>query len=54
MGLEGTGGEERESVVFFFLMVRRPPGSPLFPDTTLFRSDLAALTAPRSGSTVEW
>src|SRR3712207_9482430 len=25
--------------VFFFLMIRRPPRSTLFPDTTLFRSD---------------
>src|SRR6202051_5343597 len=27
------------SVVFFFLMIRRPPRSTLFPYTTLFRSD---------------
>src|SRR3712207_7112940 len=27
--------------VFFFLMIRRPPRSTLFPYTTLFRSDLA-------------
>src|SRR5438552_11181008 len=26
------------SIVFFFLMLRRPPRSPLFPYTTLFRS----------------
>src|SRR3989442_7016993 len=26
---------------FFFLMIRRPPRSPLFPYTTLFRSDAA-------------
>src|SRR6266536_4884178 len=32
------------SVVFFFLMIRRPPRSTLFPYTTLFRSC-------RSGST---
>src|SRR3712207_7452749 len=25
-------------VCFFFLMIRRPPRSPLFPSTTLFRS----------------
>src|SRR5229473_3845829 len=30
----------RESV-FFFLMIRRPPRSTLFPYTTLFRSHLA-------------
>src|ERR1017187_9186856 len=28
--------------VFFFLMIRRPPRSTLFPYTTLFRSDHAA------------
>src|SRR2546427_11041311 len=27
------------TVVFFLLMIRRPPRSPLFPYTTLFRSD---------------
>src|SRR5256885_12998046 len=30
---------------FFFLMIRRPPRSTLFPYTTLFRSLLAELTA---------
>src|SRR3712207_7333319 len=30
--------------VFFFLMIRRPPRSTLFPYTTLFRSALAAAT----------
>src|SRR3712207_7460004 len=29
--------------VFFFLMIRRPPRSTLFPYTTLFRSQLAPL-----------
>src|SRR3712207_7866198 len=29
-------------VDFFFLMIRRPPRSTLFPYTTLFRSDLLA------------
>src|SRR6266568_8144970 len=33
--------------VFFFLMIRRPPRSTLFPYTTLFRS--APTTAPASG-----
>src|SRR5258708_10058176 len=28
---------------FFFLMIRRPPRSTLFPYTTLFRSELATL-----------
>src|SRR2546427_2120441 len=30
------------NVVFFFLMIRRPPRSTLFPYTTLFRSPAAA------------
>src|SRR5256885_3113309 len=30
----------REQVLFFFLMIRRPPRSTLFPYTTLFRSTL--------------
>src|SRR3712207_7961862 len=29
--------------VFFFLMIRRPPRSTLFPYTTLFRSEVAKL-----------
>src|SRR3712207_7661547 len=28
------------SILFFFLMIRRPPRSTLFPYTTLFRSDI--------------
>src|SRR5256885_17111192 len=32
------------SLFFFFLMIRRPPRSTLFPYTTLFRSRTAALT----------
>src|SRR5947209_14325242 len=31
------------SSLFFFLMIRRPPRSTLFPYTTLFRSRIAAL-----------
>src|SRR5258707_15133220 len=31
----------------FFLMIRRPPRSTLFPYTTLFRSALAAVHAPQ-------
>src|SRR2546430_16732768 len=34
--------------LFFFLMIRRPPRSTLFPYTTLFRSDVVALR--QSGS----
>src|SRR5215467_14849743 len=33
---------------FFFLMIRRPPRSTLFPYTTLFRSELAAVRNRRS------
>src|SRR3712207_9491333 len=32
------------SVLFFFLMIRRPPRSTLFPYTTLFRSGMKMLT----------
>src|SRR2546430_13020776 len=38
---------------FFFLMIRRPPRSTLFPYTTLFRSGLGAVTvdyAPVAGT----
>src|SRR3712207_7286165 len=35
-GIDGDGG----IVCFFFLMIRRPPRSTLFPYTTLFRSAL--------------
>src|SRR5256885_13854151 len=31
-------GEHADAVLFFFLMIRRPPRSTLFPYTTLFRS----------------
>src|SRR5436305_7997549 len=33
--------------MFFFLMIRRPPRSTLFPYTTLFRSPPAYATPPR-------
>src|SRR6266850_7804090 len=36
-----------QSVPFFFLMIRRPPRSTLFPYTTLFRSPGAELELPR-------
>src|SRR2546429_6845060 len=38
-------------VIFFFLMIRRPPRSTLFPYTTLFRS-LERRAAPSRGSGV--
>src|SRR5439155_24826739 len=34
-------------LIFFFLLIRRPPGSTLFPYTTLFRSRHAVLQAER-------
>src|SRR2546430_14780884 len=36
---------EISGVLFFFLMIRRPPRSTLFPYTTLFRSSLFAYVA---------
>src|SRR5256885_9300872 len=36
--------------LFFFLMIRRPPRSTLFPYTTLFRSPIAANSPARCGS----
>src|SRR2546426_6537875 len=35
-------------LLFFFLMIRRPPRSTLFPYTTLFRSDATERTDPDS------
>src|SRR5256885_8563157 len=35
---------------FFFLMIRRPPRSTLFPYTTLFRSRPTSATKPTGGS----
>src|SRR3989454_4011403 len=34
---------------FFFLMIRRPPRSTLFPYTTLFRSPICELCRPHGG-----
>src|SRR5690348_18043355 len=46
---------------FFFLMIRRPPRSTLFPYTTLFRSQLevqcktaALLRQPQAGIAAQW
>src|SRR5688572_30895123 len=36
-------------ILFFFLMIRRPPRSTLFPYTTLFRSVVALAELARSG-----
>src|SRR5258708_35043828 len=38
-----------ELLIFFFLMIRRPPRSTLFPYTTLFRSCRRAAHRPREG-----
>src|SRR2546430_9370276 len=38
---------------FFFLMIRRPPRSTLFPYTTLFRSRLAGIDFPGTEPTLE-
>src|SRR3712207_6974314 len=35
-------------LLFFFLMIRRPPRSTLFPYTTLFRSEVAVDVADRA------
>src|SRR2546430_8753539 len=45
--------------IFFFLMIRRPPRSTLFPYTTLFRSHGArtaarSLLAPPRGASLGW
>src|SRR5208283_5967244 len=37
-------------LLFFFLMIRRPPRSTLFPYTTLFRSTSASSAFPRDPS----
>src|SRR5256885_13219978 len=37
------------SIMFFFLMIRRPPRSTLFPYTTLFRSDVPRHAARPQG-----
>src|SRR5256885_11912812 len=37
---------------FFFLMIRRPPRSTLFPYTTLFRSTAQAIGSPAANGTV--
>src|SRR3954453_19961279 len=37
-GFRGAASDQSHGVGFFFLMIRRPPRSTLFPYTTLFRS----------------
>src|SRR2546428_6838493 len=41
------------SFSFFFLMIRRPPRSTLFPYTTLFRSQIAVQLRKRWGDLIE-
>src|SRR5438270_12732844 len=40
-------------LLFFFLMIRRPPRSTLFPYTTLFRSEKEMITCPITKEKVE-
>src|SRR2546427_6827825 len=40
------------SLYFFFLMIRRPPRSTLFPYTTLFRSSHGAASLTRQGASI--
>src|SRR5258708_36932543 len=40
--------QETRQTFFFFLMIRRPPRSTLFPYTTLFRSGLTGTGAVRA------
>src|ERR1041384_450548 len=44
-----SGGAQAAVPDVFFLMIRRPPRSTLFPYTTLFRSALARRRSPRRG-----
>src|ERR1035437_6606541 len=46
----GVGGREQLVVLLFFLMIRRPPRSTLFPYTTLFRSRRLFSARGRVGS----
>src|ERR1039457_6488542 len=41
--LSRMSGQRPRNLRFFFLMIRRPPRSTLFPYTTLFRSRLATM-----------
>src|SRR6266516_6661065 len=55
--LTSNGGHDMlRSLYFFFLMIRRPPRSTLFPYTTLFRSigvDPLQLRGPLAGAPVD-
>src|SRR3712207_1476000 len=41
-----------DSIYFFFLMIRRPPRSTLFPYTTLFRAEFNARYGPTVGDRI--
>src|SRR5260221_1151624 len=41
-------------MIFFFLMIRRPPRSTLFPYTTLFRSELQSSRRRHTRSLCDW
>src|SRR2546430_16431694 len=43
-----VSGSSSRGLLFFFLMIRRPPRSTLFPYTTLFRSHVIADRIPRA------
>src|SRR5690349_23425810 len=45
---------QEAKTVFFFLMIRRPPRSTLFPYTTLFRSPGREAEKPAGKSLVPW
>src|SRR5262245_65840412 len=40
-------------ILFFFLMIRRPPRSTLFPYTTLFRSGFSCMVTPAASGTMQ-
>src|SRR3712207_7209628 len=48
------GAERLALVMFFFLRIRRPPRSTLFPYTTLFRSRGVTTIGVRAVATPDW
>src|SRR3989337_3609998 len=52
MGLRGA--QDSCIIFFFFLMIRRPPRSTLFPYTTLFRSDQQNQRNPKDRMQPVW
>src|SRR5258705_14021759 len=51
--LYGLSFSLNSSFIFFFLMIRRPPRSTLFPYTTLFRSRLVRLNVHHPGDAID-